>query len=255
MYPELQGKCALVTGASRGFGRSIALRLAREGVSVVVNYRRSKSDAQAVADEINAMGIDGVKAVALRGDVGDEESLNRLFEAIKEEFPRLDIVIANAAFGVPGELMSATVRHFEVTMSASARSLLDLAQHAVPLMTGGWGRIVSITSEGSHKVLAGYGIVGPAKAALEAITRYLAVELAEQGILVNGVMAGPCLTRSFEAIPGAVERMEESISHAPMKKMIEEEDVASAVAFLCSDEAKMIVGQFIFVDGGRSIMA
>lgn len=254
MYPELQGKYALVTGASRGFGREIALRLAREGVNVIVNYRRSKSDAQMVADEINSGGA-GVRAVALRGDVGDEESLHKLFDAIKGEFPRLDIVVANAAFGVPGELMEATVRHFEVTMSASARSLLHLAQHAVPMMSGGWGRIVSITSEGGQKVLPGYGVVGPAKAALESITRYLAVELAQKGIVVNGVMAGPCFTRSFGAIPGAKERVEQTVCRAPMRRLIEEKDVANTVAWLCSNEAGMIVGQFIFVDGGCSITA
>ena len=220
---------------------------------MIGNYRRSKSDAQAVADEINNQG--GVRALALRGDVGSEESLHKLFEAIKDEFPCLDIVIANAAFGVPGELMTSTVRHFEVTMSASARSLLHLAQHAVPLMNKGWGRIVSITSEGGQKVLQGYGVVGPAKAALESITRYLAVELAEKGIVVNGVMAGPCFTRSFEAIPGAKERVERTVCRAPMKRLIEEEDVANTVAWLCSNEAKMIVGQFIFVDGGCSITA
>ncbi|MCE5272982.1 SDR family oxidoreductase [bacterium] len=255
MYPELHGKAALVTGAARGFGRAIALRLAREGVSVVVNYRRSKSDAQKVVDEIMALGVPGVRAVALRGDVGDEESLHKLFEAIREEFQCLDIVIANAAFGVPGELMSATVRHFEVTMSASARSLMHLAQHAAPMMSAGWGRIVSITSEGGQKVLPGYGVVGPAKAALESITRYLAVELAGRGIVVNGVMAGPCVTRSFEAIPGAREHLEQTVCRAPMKRLIEEEDVASVVAWLCSNECRMIVGQFIFVDGGCSITA
>ncbi|OGG05443.1 MAG: hypothetical protein A3F83_07880 [Candidatus Glassbacteria bacterium RIFCSPLOWO2_12_FULL_58_11] len=252
MYPELEGKSALVTGASRGFGRAIALRLAREGANVVVNYRRSKTEANQVVAEIAALG-NGVKAVALRGDVGSEESLHRLFTNISAEFPSLEVVVANAAFGVPGSLMSTTVHHFEVTMTSSARSLMHLAQHAVPLMKDGWGRIVSITSEGGQKVLPGYGVVGPAKAALESITRYLAVELAPKGIVVNGVMAGPCFTRSLAAIPGARELLEETICRAPMQRLITEEDVADTVAFLCSNQAKMIVGQFIFVDGGCSI--
>jgi enoyl-[acyl-carrier protein] reductase III len=252
MYPELKGKNALVTGASRGFGREIAIRLAREGCNVIVNYRRSKSEAQEVVAEIEKLD-NGVRAVALRGDVGNEESLHKLFGALEQEFDSLELVIANAAFGVPGTLMGTTSRHFEVTLANSARSLMHLAQHSVPMMKDNWGRIVSITSEGGQKVLPGYGVIGPAKAALESITRYLAVELAPKGIVVNGVMAGPCFTRSLSAIPGAKELLEETACRAPMQRLIDEEDVANTVAFLCSNEAKMICGQFIFVDGGCSI--
>lgn len=253
MYPELKGKNALVTGGSRGFGREIALRLAREGCNVIVNYRRSKSEAQEVVEEIEKLD-NGARAVAMRGDVGDEESLHKMFDQVESEFDSLEVVIANAAFGVPGTLMGTKTRHFEVTLEASARSLMHLAQHAVPMMSGGWGRIVSITSEGGQKVLPGYGVIGPAKAALESITRYLAVELAPKGIVVNGVMAGPCHTRSLAAIPGATELLEETACRAPMQRLIDEEDVANTVAFLCSNEAKMICGQFIFVDGGCSIV-
>jgi len=253
MYPEIAGKNALVTGASRGFGRAIALRLAAEGANVIVNYRRSKSEALQVVQEIENLGT-GAKAVALRGDVGDEESLHKMFEQVQKKFDSLEIVIANAAFGVPGTLMGTTSKHFEVTLASSARSLMHLAQHAVPMVRGRWGRIISITSEGGQKVLPGYGVVGPAKAAMEAITRYLAVELAPMGIVVNGVMAGPCFTRSLAAIPGAKEILEETACRAPMQRLITEKDVADAVAFLCSDQARMICGQFIFVDGGCSIL-
>ncbi len=252
MYPELKGKNALVTGATRGFGREIALRLAREGCNVIVNFRRSKSEALNVVAEIEKIG-NGVRAVAVRGDVGSEKSLHKLFEQIENEFDSLQIVIANAAFGVPGTLMDTTSRHFEVTLASSARSLMHLAQHAVPMMKGDWGRIVSITSEGGQKVLPGYGVIGPAKAALESITRYLAVELAPRGVVVNGVMAGPCFTRSLSAIPGAEELLENAACRAPMQRLIDGEDVAKTVTFLCSDEARMICGQFIFVDGGCSI--
>ena len=252
MYPEIQGKNALVTGATRGFGRAIALRLAAEGANVIVNYRRSRSEANEVVGQIESLGS-GVRAVAERGEVGSEESLHRMFGKIEAECDSLEIVIANAAWGVPGTLMDTTSRHFEVTLASSARSLMHLAQHAVPLMKGGWGRIVSITSEGGQKVLHGYGVVGPAKAALESITRYLAVELALKGIVVNGVMVGPCFTRSMAAIPGAEQMLEQAICRAPMQRLISEQDVAYTVAFLCSDQAKMIVGQFIFVDGGCSI--
>ena len=117
MYPELAGKHALVTGAARGFGEAISKRLAAEGCKVVVNYRRSMTDAARVVDEIKAAGGE---AVAIRGDVGKEESLDKLFKGIEESYGQLEIVIANAAFGVPGPLMNATTKHWDITMSASA---------------------------------------------------------------------------------------------------------------------------------------
>lgn len=251
MYPELGGKYALVTGAARGFGRAIAIRLAREGAIVGVNYRRSISDAQNVVDEIISLGG---TAISFRADVGKEESLDRMFAEIGELWGRLDIVVANAAFGVPGNLMKATGRFWEVTMNASARSFLDLARRAVPLMSGNWGRIISITSDGGQRVIPGYGIVGPAKAALESLTRGLAYELAPKGIIVNGVLAGLSDTKSARSIPGAEKVIEHAHFHTPMGRIVEGDDIANTIAFLCSDQANMICGQFIVVDGGRRIV-
>jgi enoyl-[acyl-carrier protein] reductase III len=250
MYPELRGKCALVTGAARGFGAAIAKRLAAEGCKVIVNYRRSMSDAQAVVDDIKAAGGE---AIAVRADIGKEENLDRLFATVKSECGKLDIVIANAAFGVPGSVMKSTTKHWDVTMASSARSLLDMARRAVPLMNG-WGRIISITSDGGQRVIPGYGLVGPAKAALEAITRTLAYELAPKGIIVNGILAGLADTKSSRSIPGATNVLGHATFHTPMGRIVEPEDIARVVAYLASDEAVMICGQFITVDGGRNIM-
>lgn len=251
MYPELAGKHALVTGAVRGFGKAIAKRLAAEGATVVVNYRRSMHDAQTVVDEIIA---DGGKAIAMRADVGKPAALDRMFEQITDELGSLDILIANAAFGVPGKLMESNEKYWDITMSASARSLLDLAKRTVPLMRDGWGRIVSITSDGGQKVIPGYGVVGPAKGALESITRGLAYELGPQGIVVNGVSPGLADTKSSRSIPGSTDVLEHATFHTPMGRMISPEDVANAVAFLVSDQASMMVGQFLVVDGGRGIV-
>jgi len=251
MYSELRGKRALVTGAARGFGRAIALRLADEGAEVIVNYRRSINDAETVVNEIKSHGG---HAVSIRADIGKEEAIDRMFDQIREEFGRLDIVVANAAFGVPGELMQTTPKHWDITLSASARSLLDLARRAVPLMNGDYGRIISITSDGGQKVIPGYGVVGPAKAALESVTRGLAFELARKGIVVNGVLAGLADTRSARSIPGAHEVIEHAKFHTPAGRIVEPEDVASVVAFLASNEAAMICGQFLVVDGGRNIV-
>ncbi|SYZ72075.1 Enoyl-(acyl-carrier-protein) reductase (NADPH) FabL [Candidatus Zixiibacteriota bacterium] len=250
MYPELKGKSALITGAARGFGRAIALRLAREGVRIAVNYRRSMTDAQNVVDEIVSLGGE---AFPVRADVGREEALEAMFAEIKSKWGRLDIVIANAAFGVPGTVMDATSKYWEVTMSASARSLLQLAQKAVPLMNG-WGRIISITSDGGQRVIPGYGVVGPAKGALESLTRSLAYELGPKGIVVNGILAGLADTKSARSIPGADKVIEHAKFHTPMGRIVEPDDIARIAAFLCSDQALMICGQFIVVDGGRNIV-
>lgn len=252
MYPELCGKHVLVTGAARGFGRAIALRLAKEGAKIVVNYRRSKTDAEEVVQEIHAFGGE---AFAARGDIGKEDKLSELFQEIQEKFDHLDILVANAAFGVPGPVLDINMKHWDVTMHSSAHSLLLMTQFAVPLMSSGWGRIISITSEGGQKVLPGYGIIGVAKAALESLTRTLAVELAPRGILVNGVLAGIADTKSFRAIPGAEDKIKTIKEKNPTGRIITPEDVANVVTFLCSNEAAMICGQFITVDGGRAITA
>lgn len=251
MYPEIAGKNALVTGAARGFGRAIAVRLAAEGARVVVNYRRSMSDAAAVVDEIQQAGGE---AVAIRGDVGKEQSLDKMFRAIEEQLGALDIVVANAAFGVPGNLLEATTHHWEVTMSASAWSLIAMTQRALPLMKSGWGRVISITSDGGQKVIPGYGVVGPAKGALESITRGLAYELARRGVLVNGILAGLADTKSSRSIPGANDVIQHASRHTPRGRIVTGDDIARVVAFLCSNEAEMICGQFITVDGGRNIL-
>ncbi len=252
MYPELKNRVALVTGGSRGFGRAIALKLAEDGAKLIINYRRSKSEAEEVAEKIKEMGSE---AVAIRADVGKEEAVEKMFNEIEERFGKLDILIANAAFGVPGKVFEATPKHWDITMSASARSLLDMAKRAVPLMHNGYGRIVSISSEGGQKVIPGYGVVGPAKAALESLTRSLAYELAPKNILVNGILAGLADTKSARSIPGAEEILSHAQYHTPMRQIVQPDDIASAVAFLVSDQAKKICGQFIIVDGGRSIVA
>jgi len=251
MYPELAGKHAVVTGATRGFGKAIALNLARQGVKVIVNYRRSMTEAAAVVDEIESLGG---KAIALRADVGKLPSLERLFDRIKKEWGHLDIVVANAAFGVPGNLMEATPKYWEITMAASARSLLDLAKLAVPLMNNNYGRIISITSDGGQKVIPGYGIVGAAKAALESVTRGLAYELGPKGIVVNGVLAGLADTKSARSIPGGVKVMEHARFHTPLGRIVKPDDIAKVVAFLASEQADMICGHFVTVDGGRNIV-
>jgi enoyl-[acyl-carrier protein] reductase III len=150
--------------------------------------------------------------------------------------------------------MEASTKHWEVTMAASAWSLLSMTRRAVPLMKDGWGRVISITSDGGQKVIPGYGVVGPAKGALESITRGLAYELARKGIIVNGILAGLADTKSSRSIPGANEVIQHAARHTPTGRIVNGDDVAGVVAFLCSDAASMICGHFVTVDGGRNIV-
>jgi enoyl-[acyl-carrier protein] reductase III len=245
-----QNKIALVTGASRGIGRAIALKLAKEGAEVILNYRRSKTECESVLQEIDDLGG---KGIAIRADVGNEDKTDAMFEIIKQEYGKLDILIANASFGIPGNIMDATNKHWDATFNATSRSIFHCAQRSADLMKNG-GNIVSVTSYGGQRVLKGYGVVGPAKAAVEGLTRSLAVELAPKNIIVNGVMPGITDTKSFRAIENAEGIVETVTKQTPTGRLVSPEDVANVVNFLCTPDANMIVGQFIIIDGGAFII-
>jgi enoyl-[acyl-carrier protein] reductase III len=249
-FMKHKGKVALITGASRGIGRSIALRLASEGADVILNYRRSKTECESVLEEIADMGG---SAIAIRADVGNENKTQAMFEIIKDRYQTIDILIANASFGIPGNILDATNRYWDVTFNATARSIFHCALEASKLMPTG-GNIVTVTSYGGQRVLEGYGVVGPAKAAVEGLTRSLSVELAKKNIVVNGVMPGITDTKSFRAINSADDIIESVQQQTPMGRLVTPEDVANVVNFLCTPEASMIVGQFIIIDGGAFIM-
>ena len=244
------GKTALITGASRGIGKAIAIQLAKEGAEVILNYRRSRSECEETLQEIADLGGQGI---AIRADVGNEDKTNAMFEVITQEFGKLDILIANASFGIPGTLLGSTNKHWDVTFNATSRSIFHCALRASELMKNG-GNIVTVTSYGGQRVLSGYGVVGPAKAAVEGLTRSLAVELAPRNIIVNGVMPGITDTKSFRAIENASSIIESVKKGTPAGRLVTPEDVANVVDFLCTPQASMIVGQFIIIDGGAFVV-
>ena len=240
----------MVTGASRGIGRSIALKLASEGAEVILNYRRSKTECESVLQEIDSIGG---KSIAIRADVGNEDKTDAMFHVIKDEYGKLDILIANASFGIPGSILEANNKYWDVTFNATARGIFHCSLRASELMTDG-GNIVSVTSYGGQRVLKGYGVVGPAKAAVEGLTRSLSVELAPKGVIVNGVMPGITDTKSFRAIENSDQIVESVTDQTPAGRLVTPDDVSNVVNFLCSPDASMIVGQFIIIDGGAFIM-
>ncbi|MBX6395672.1 MAG: enoyl-[acyl-carrier-protein] reductase FabL [Alicyclobacillaceae bacterium] len=246
------GRVALVTGGSRGVGRAIALRLARDGADIVVNFFRNRDAAERTAAEIRELGV---RAEVVKANVADPDKLDVLFREIEDRFGALDILIANAASGVIRPAMELEVKHWDWTLNVNARSLLIAAQKALPLMQKrGGGHIVSVSSLGSHRVIDNYTAVGVSKAALEALTRYLAVELAPHHVVVNAVSAGAMDTDALQFFPNREEILEEAKRRNPAGRLVTVEDVAGVVAFLCSDAARMIRGQTIVVDGGQSLL-
>jgi enoyl-[acyl-carrier protein] reductase III len=252
LYMSLKGKVALVTGGSRGIGKAIAHRLADQGCHLVINYLRNRTAAKATAEELQAKGI---RVHLVKCNVGDSEKLPALFEEIESVFGRLDLLINNAASGVLRPLMELEPNHWDWTMDINSKAVLFCSQQAAKLMEkNGGGKIVSISSLGSIRVLENYTTVGVSKAALEAVTRYLAVELAPKNIVVNAVSGGAVDTDALTHFPNRDEILADSIKRTPAGRIVEPSDLAGAVLFLCSDESSMIRGQTIIVDGGISLL-
>jgi enoyl-[acyl-carrier protein] reductase III len=244
------GQIALITGASRGIGRATALRLAQSGANVVVNYLRHRTAADDTVAELTALGV---RSIAIRADVSEPEDLDRLFARTREEFGGLDILVSNAALGVLRSAMQLEIKHWQKTLDVKGRALLLCAQRAVPLMEGRWGRIISISSVGSTRVLPNYIAPGVAKAILETLTRYLAVELAPQGISVNAVSGGVIETDALGYFPNQADMLAAG-RRAPAGRLGQPDDLAAVVALLCRPEARWICGQTIVADGGYSLL-
>ncbi len=251
---EFEGKVALVTGSGRGIGRAIALHLAERGADMIVNFFRNRAPAEETAHEIEKLGR---QVVVVKADIGDPDGIEQLFAETDRAFGALDILVCNAASGYNRPVMDQRIKGWDWTMNINARSALFCAQKAVPLMRKrGRGYIVNQSSIGSQRVLPDYVVVGASKAALEAVTRYLAVELSPLGIVVNAVSGGAVLTdalKHFRALqdPTLLAHADERV---PAGRMVMPQDIARVVAFLCTPAAEMIRGQTIIVDGGYTLV-
>ena len=244
---RFDGASVLVTGGSRGIGGEIARRFAKLGAGrVAIGYMRNDRAAEEAGAELEALGAE---AVLVRGNVSSRKVLDQV-----ADLGPLDVLVHNAATGVARPAIETEDKHFDWTMSANARALIALARVAVPSMPDG-SSIVALSSLGAQRVLENYALVGASKAALEAIVRHLAVELAPRGIRVNAVSAGVVETDALDAFPNREQMLSWSLQRTPAGRLVEPGDIAGAVCFLCSPDAEMIRGQTIIVDGGFSLLA
>ncbi len=245
-----EGKIALVTGGTRGIGKAISLRLAEEGADLILNYKSDSATAEETAEEIRALGR---RVWVMQADVRDDKNVRALGKRIKTEVGQLDIFIHNAAFGTMGPILRMGMFSWRAAMDINVNAMLLLTQQVAPLLRerGGW--IVGLSSIGAEMTFSEYACIGVSKAAMEALCRYLAFELAPLGIRCNAVSAGPVKTRALDwfQYPHAVDNYAETKS--PLSRIGQPQDLVGIVSFLCTEEADWIVGQTIKADGGISM--
>ncbi len=216
---------------------------------MIINYLKNHEAAKTTVEELK---LQGIKTTRIKAHVGEEAAIDSLISKIENQFGQLDILVNNAASGVMRPTTELSVKHWDWTMNINARGPWMLSVAASRLMPDG-GRIINISSPGSTWVLPAYFAVGVSKAAIEAVTRYLAVELGPKGIAVNTVSPGFVMTEALNAFPDQLGIRDIASRPTPAGRTITPEDVSNVVAMLCSSDAEMIRGQVIVVDGGETL--
>ena len=246
---RLDGRVALVTGASRGIGRAVALTLAQAGCDVALAARRAP-DLEAVAEEVRALGR---RALAVPAHLGRRPDVDRLFDAVQDALGRLDILVNNAATNpVFGPLADMEEDVWDRIMALNVKGYLLAAQRAARAMEPlGRGSIVNVSSIAGLRASPGLGAYSVSKAAVNMLTRVLARELAPLGIRVNGVAPALIETRFSEALWKNPEILAAYLKNTPLARAGQPEEVAGSVVYLCSDAASYVTGQTIVLDGGH----
>ena len=247
---SLEGRTALVTGASRGIGRAIALELARRGASVVVNYLQSKDAADQVVKQIESLGG---HAHAVQADVSDYKQAQELVKATVETFGSIDILVNNAGITRDNLIMMLSEEDWDIVQDTNLKSTFNCSKAAVrQMMRKRYGRVINITSVSGQMGNAGQTNYSASKAGQIGFTKALAREVASRSITVNSIAAGYIDTDIWEKVPE--ELRQTALNIIPLGRKGHPEEIAYCVAFLASDQAAYITGQIIGVDGGMVMM-
>jgi enoyl-[acyl-carrier protein] reductase III len=253
---SLPNAVALVTGASRGIGRAIALKLAEAGSDVCLTYLNSAANAREVAEEVSRLGR---RALVVKADLSEARDVEELCSFAERELGRLDVLVSNAAGGGFRGLIDSSPSQFDYAMRVNLQALMLLAQHAAPLLSKSVfdrAKMITMSSMGATRAIPMYGLIGAAKGAIESMTRHLALELGPRRTNVNCVRAGLVDTGALSSLPNK----EEVLSLRRKRSLagdcnLTPEDVAGAVLFLASPLADRIQGQTLVIDGGASLHA
>jgi len=245
MEQALNGKTALITGASRGIGADIAIKLAALGAEVAINYNSSSKAAHTVYDTITHAGG---KAALFQADVTQLSELESLFKEVKEQFGKIDLLINNAGTLITKPIKEVTEQEYDELFAINVKSVFFSCQLAAQYLSEG-GRIINISTTVTQIMLPGYGLYAASKGAVNQITRVLSKELGEKGITVNSISPGPTDTELFR--DGKTdEQIAGMASMSAFNRIGTPTDIADAVSLLVRDEARWITGQNLFVNGG-----
>jgi len=255
---SFDGKHALITGSSRGIGRGIALKLAKQGSAVAVHYYQNEAAANDTLASIRALGSDGF---IVQADVSKADDVCHLFRVVESEFGKLDVFVNNARPELPEffyPLMEITLEQWDTAVDSQAKAFLIGAREAASLMSDG-GRILAITYATGSRTgsLQPWVAMGAAKSAMVSLVQYFAVALAKRGITVNAISPGWTEDSVFETLPDTAQdllRSWHSRGWTPMGRMGTPEDIGNIAALLCSEDAAWVTGQVIYADGGASVV-
>ncbi|TVR20503.1 MAG: enoyl-ACP reductase [Anaerolineaceae bacterium] len=250
----LTGKVALIFGVANknSIAWGIAKALHAQGATVALSYAGTMLEKRVfpLAQEIDCDFVE-------QCDVTDDAQLDEVFDKVRERFGRVDILVHAVAFAerddLGGRFVDISRDGFKLALDISAYSLIAMAKRAAPLMTAG-GSIMSMTYYAAEKVMPSYNVMAVAKSALETITRYLALDLGEQGVRVNAISAGPIKTLSAAGVPGLRTFIKYAESASPLKRSVSQDDVADTAVYLASDLSKMVTGEIIHVDAGYHVL-
>lgn len=244
---KLANKTAIVTGASRGLGKEIALLLAAHGAAVVINYANNNEEAKKVADSINT---NGGRAIAIPADISDAAAVTRLFDQTIEQFGKVDIVVNNAGIMITKPVKDTTEEDFDQQFRINVKSIFLSMKEAAVKMAGN-GRIINISSSVTRLMMPGYATYAATKAAVEQMSRVFAKEIGPKGITVNSVSPGPLNTELFlkDKTPELVQRI---AGLSAFNRIGETEDIAPIILFLAGDDSHWITGQNIGCNGGMA---